>query len=223
MQIDFSNKKVLVVGSSKGIGKEAFLTFKSLGADVFGISRSEGIDISKKADIDKFFKKMSSIDFLINVAGINFCKKIEDISFEEWNNVLNTNLRSFFYIIKKSIPLMKSGGRIVNVSSIAGRNKSIVSGVHYTSSKAGIIGLTRQLAHELGPKGINVNCTCPSQTLTPMLSESMTEKQLSKLSESIPLSRVANVNEQVGPIIFLCSSLSSYLNGCIIDVNGGQI
>ena len=95
----FSNKKVLVVGSSKGIGKEAFLTFKSLGADVFGISRSEGIDISKKADIDKFFKKMSSIDFLINVAGINFCKKIEDISFEEWDNVLNTNLRSFFYII----------------------------------------------------------------------------------------------------------------------------
>jgi len=223
MQIDFSNKKVLVVGSSKGIGKEVFLTFKSLGADVFGISRSEGIDISKKADIDKFFKKKSSIDFLINVAGINFCKKIEDISFEEWNNVLNTNLRSFFYIIKKSIPLMKSGGRIVNVSSIAGRNKSIVSGVHYTSSKAGIIGLTRQLAHELGPKGINVNCTCPSQTLTPMLSESMTEKQLSKLSESIPLSRVANVKEQVGPIIFLCSSLSSYLNGCIIDVNGGQI
>jgi 3-oxoacyl-[acyl-carrier protein] reductase len=161
--------------------------------------------------------------FLINVAGINFCKKIEDISFEEWNNVLNTNLRSFFYIIKKSIPLMKSGGRIVNVSSIAGRNKSIVSGVHYTSSKAGIIGLTRQLAHELGPKGINVNCTCPSQTLTPMLTESMTEKQLSKLSKSIPLSRVANVKEQVGPIVFLCSSLSSYLNGCIIDVNGGQI
>ena len=118
---------------------------------------------------------------------------------------------------------MKSGGRIVNVSSIAGRNKSIVSGVHYTSSKAGIIGLTRQLAHELGPKGINVNCTCPSQTLTPMLSESMNEKQLSKLSESIPLSRVANVKEQVGPIVFLCSSLSSYLNGCIIDVNGGQI
>jgi NAD(P)-dependent dehydrogenase (short-subunit alcohol dehydrogenase family) len=75
MQIDFSNKKVLVVGSSKGIGKEAFLTFKSLGADVFGISRSEGIDISKKADIDKFFKKMSSIDFFNKCCWNQFLQK----------------------------------------------------------------------------------------------------------------------------------------------------
>lgn len=223
MKIDFSNKKVVVVGSSKGIGKGVFDSFKSLGAEVIGISRSNGVDISNKIEIDLFFENIKSIDFLINVAGINYCKKIQDIEFSEWNDVINTNLSSFFYIIKKSIPLMKSGGRIVNVSSIAGRNKSIVSGVHYTSSKAGIIGLTRQLAHELGPKGINVNCTCPSQTLTPMLAESMSDNQISKLSSTIPLKRIASVDEQVGPIIFLCSQLSNYLNGCIIDVNGGQL
>ena len=173
--------------------------------------------------IDIFFEPLSNIDFLINVAGINFCKKIEDIEFDEWDAVLNTNLRSFYYLIKKSIPLMKAGSKIVNVSSIAGRNKSIVSGVHYTSSKAGIIGLTRQLAYELGPRGINVNCTCPSQTLTPMLKQSMNEQELNDLTTTIPLGRLATVSDQVGPIVFLCSELSNYMTGSILDINGGQL
>ena len=118
---------------------------------------------------------------------------------------------------------MKNGSRIINFSSIAGRNRSLVSGVHYTSSKAGIIGLTRQLAYELGPKGINVNAVCPSQTLTPMLSESMSEEQQKKLSADIPLRRLATIEDQVGPVVFLCSELSNYINGAILDVNGGQI
>lgn len=223
MKIDFSNKVVVVVGSSKGIGKGVLETFTELGATVYGISRSNGVDITDKNSIDMFFEPLSNIDFLINVAGINFCKKIEDIEFDEWDAVLNTNLRSFYYLIKKSIPLMKAGSKIVNVSSIAGRNKSIVSGVHYTSSKAGIIGLTRQLAYELGPRGINVNCTCPSQTLTPMLKQSMNEQELNDLTTTIPLGRLATVSDQVGPIVFLCSELSNYMTGSILDINGGQL
>jgi len=223
MQINFKNKIVVVVGSSKGIGLGVVNRFEELGATVIRVSRTDGVDISDKDSIDTLFESLTNIDFLINVAGINHCKKIEDIEIDEWDSVLDTNLRSFYYIIKKSIPLMKSGSRIVNVSSIAGRNKSIVSGVHYTSSKAGIIGLTRQLAHELGPRGIHVNCTCPSQTLTPMLEESMTKEQQDKLCENIPLRRLGSVDDQVGPIVFLCSELSNYLNGCIIDVNGGQL
>lgn len=223
MQISFTDKIAVVVGSSKGIGLGVVNKFEELGAKVIRVSRTEGVDISDKNSIDSFFESITHIDFLINVAGINHCKKIEDIEIDEWDSVLDTNLRSFYYIIKKSIPLMKRGGRIVNVSSIAGRNKSIVSGVHYTSSKAGIIGLTRQLAHELGPRGIHVNCTCPSQTLTPMLEQSMTKEQQDKLCENIPLRRLGTIDDQVGPIVFLCSELSSYLNGCIIDVNGGQL
>ncbi len=118
---------------------------------------------------------------------------------------------------------MDKGAKIVNVSSIAGRNRSIVSGVHYTSSKAGIIGLTRQLAFELGPKNINVNAVCPSQTITPMLKESMSIEQLKSLAKNIPLRRVADAKEQVYPIMFLCSEESSYMTGCIVDVNGGQL
>jgi 3-oxoacyl-[acyl-carrier protein] reductase len=223
MKINFDKKTAVVVGSSQGIGLGVADKLEQLGANVIRVSRTEGVDITDKESIDAFFESITEIDFLINVAGVNFCKKIEDIDIDEWDNVIDTNLRSFYYLIKKSIRFMKSGGRIVNVSSIAGRNKSIVSGVHYTSSKAGIIGLTRQLAHELGPKGIQVNCTCPSQTLTPMLGESMTKEQQDKLCENIPLRRLASIEDQVGPIIFLCSQLSNYLNGCIIDVNGGQL
>ena len=124
-----------------------------MGAVVYSLSR-DNCDITNKKDINRIFDNLDKVDILINNAAINYCKPIEEISLNEWNDVINTNLTSYFYIIKKCLPLMKKGGKIVNVSSIAGRSKSLVSGVHYTSSKAGLIGLTRQLAQELGPKGI---------------------------------------------------------------------
>ena len=118
---------------------------------------------------------------------------------------------------------MPKNSKIVNVSSIAGRSKSLVSGVHYTSSKAGIIGMTRQLAQELGPIGININCVCPSQTLTPMLERSMSKEQLCELEKRIPLRRLAAIEDIVEPILFLCSDKSSYIHGACIDINGGQL
>ena len=114
-------------------------------------------------------------------------------------------------------------GKIVNTSSIAGRYRSLVSGVHYVSTKAGLIGLTRQLAYELGPYNVNINVVCPSQTMSDMLRESMTNKEIEDLSRNIPLRRIATIDEQVWPILFLCSDLSSYMTGSVVDVNGGQI
>jgi len=216
------NKIIVVVGGSKGIGKGIVDTFNNLGAVVHSLSR-DNCDITNKKDIDNIFNNLNKVDILINNAAINYCKPIEKISLNEWNNVIDTNLTSYFYIIKKCLPLMKKGSKIVNVSSIAGRSKSLVSGVHYTSSKAGLIGLTRQLAQELGPKGININCVCPSQTLTPMLKRSMTDKQLSDLESKIPLRRVAQVSEVVKPILFLCSEDASYIHGTCLDINGGQL
>tara|TARA_Y100000592_G_scaffold101195_1_gene186719 strand:+ start:792 stop:1448 length:657 start_codon:yes stop_codon:yes gene_type:complete len=216
------NKTVVVVGGSTGIGKGIVDSFKKLGARVESISRSN-CDITKKEDIDFYFSDIHEVDILINNAAINYCKPIEDIHLDEWKSVIDTNLTSYFYIIKKCIPLMKRGSKIVNVSSIAGRNKSLVSGVHYTSSKAGIIGLTRQLSQELGPRGININCVCPSQTLTPMLERSMSLEELANLESKIPLRRVAEVDEVVKPILFLCSEDASYIHGACIDINGGQL
>ena len=223
MKIDFSNKTTIVVGGSRGIGLKVKEKFSSLGSEVHSISRTEGVDISIPEQVDKYLMQLKKIDFLINVVGINYTKKIQEIELSEWEEVIKTNLTSIFYVTKQCISKMDQGSRIVNVSSIAGRNRSLVSGVHYTSSKSGLIGFTRQLAFELGPKDINVNCVCPSQTLTQMLEESMTKEEQKKLSDDIPLKRLATVDDQVGPIIFLCSELSNYLTGAVIDVNGGQI
>ena len=219
---DFNNKDVIIVGGSKGIGAGIANEFKKLDANVKIISKNN-CDITSKKEIDAFFSEINKVDILINNAGINFCKKIEEIDIDEWNKVINTNLSSFFYIIKKSLPLMSRGSKIVNVSSIAGRSKSLVSGCHYTASKAGIIGLTRQLAQEIGSMGININCICPSQTLTPMLKESMNNMEIAELESKIPLGRVATIDEIVQPVIYLCSSGASYIHGACIDVNGGQL
>ena len=114
-------------------------------------------------------------------------------------------------------------GKIVNVSSIAGKHRSVISGCHYVATKAGILGLTRQLAYETAKHNINVNAVCPSQTKTEMLTGTMDAEQILALEKNIPLGRIAEVEEQVGPILFLCSELSNYITGTCLDVNGGQI
>ncbi len=224
---------MVVVGGSRGIGKEICKQFVLAGATVYCLSRTplntKGVthivcDISIEKDIDKAIAQLESIDFLINVAGTNLCEPIENITTTEWDRLMNTNLKSFFLISKKVIPLMKekNSGRIVNVSSIAGRHKSVVSGVHYTSSKYGIVGLTKQLAHEVSRYNILVNCVCPSQTRTEMLEASMTEEQLHNLEKQIPVRRIATTVEQSLPVLFLCSDGASYISGATIDINGGQ-
>tara|TARA_Y100000004_G_scaffold121007_1_gene136027 strand:- start:62 stop:748 length:687 start_codon:yes stop_codon:yes gene_type:complete len=222
---NFSNKKVLIVGDSRGIGGCLHANFVKAGAEVYGIN-SSNCDISSIDSIDSFFIhkfQPDVVDILVNVAGINYTHKIEEVSHSEWDKVLDTNLRSFFYITQQVLYKMDRGGKIVNVSSIAGRNKSVVSGVHYTASKAGIIGLTKQIAHEVGERNITVNAVCPSQTKTEMLEKSMTEDELQKLGTSIPLGRIATPQEVVNGILFLCSDESSYITGTTLDINGGQL
>jgi 3-oxoacyl-[acyl-carrier protein] reductase len=233
VEFDFADKVVLVVGGSRGIGKEVCRQFVFTGAEVLCASRTDprmyGVshikcDIGSESDIDKLFSDIYNVDFVINMAGTNLCEPIENIDSEEWDRVMAINLKSFFLICQHAVSVMRlrKQGRIVNVSSIAGRHKSIVSGVHYTASKYGIIGLTKQLAQEVSKDNILVNCVCPSQTMTDMLAESMTAAQLKALEDKIPVRRIATVTEQAMPILFLCSSAASYISGATIDVNGGQ-
>jgi NAD(P)-dependent dehydrogenase (short-subunit alcohol dehydrogenase family) len=230
----YLGRTVLVFGGSKGIGKEVCRQFASAGAVVYNASRTAAnlhlvrdlkCDLSNIKDIKFIFSKFEDIDFVINVAGTNLCEPIENIEVTEWDRVMDINLKSFFVICKEAVNLMKKQnyGRIVNVSSIAGRNKSIVSGVHYTSSKYGIIGLTKQLANEVSKHNILVNCVCPSQTMTEMLKESMSEEAIVELEAKIPVRRIATTTEQALPILFLCSSAASYISGATIDINGGQL
>lgn len=230
---DFREKTVIVFGGSRGIGKEVCTQFRDAGATVYCASRSdpglEGIkyidcDMAIESEIKNLFDQFEKIDFVINVAGTNLCAPIEKVTLWEWDRLMDVNLRSFFVICKWAVEIMKKtgGGRIINVSSIAGRSKSIVSGVHYTSSKYGIIGLTKQLAHEVSRHNILVNCVCPSQTMTEMLAKAMTDEQLEELSAKIPIRRIASTREQALPILFLCSDAATYITGTALDVNGGQ-
>jgi NAD(P)-dependent dehydrogenase (short-subunit alcohol dehydrogenase family) len=216
---DFRDKNVLIVGASRGIGVGLVVGFTKSGANIIEAS-SSNCDLKSKDEIDTFVNSLSSVDILINNAAINYAKKI---NWDEWNEVLNTNLRGYFYMTKKVLNIMPNGGKIVNVSSIAGRHRSYVSGVHYTSSKAGIIGLTKQIAYEVSGRNINVNAVCPSQTLTDMCKQTLTKKNKQEQEALIPLGRFANVNEVVNPIMFLCSSEANYITGTTLDINGGQL
>tara|TARA_B100000282_G_scaffold296459_1_gene278458 strand:- start:377 stop:1096 length:720 start_codon:yes stop_codon:yes gene_type:complete len=236
ISFDFSSRVALVVGGSKGIGQRVCIDLLNSGAKVFYVSRNRSQDLDSlgakhlKCDlrnelaIKSCFDKLPSLDFLINCAAINHCKKIEKISSQEWDDVLAVNLRAYFITCKEAVEKMKKAnfGRIVNVSSIAGRHRSLVSGTHYVASKSAIIGLTRQLAYECAGDNITVNVVCPSQTMTPMLKESMTSEQIEQLCTAIPLKRIAETQDQSLPILFLCSDGANYITGAAIDINGGQ-
>ena len=166
------------------------------------------LDNRKEQDIIHAFKDIESrgkVDFLINMAAINYFRKYNEIAMSEWDDVFKVNLRAMFIICREISRSMKkmNYGRIINVSSIAGRHRSISSGIHYVSSKAGVIGLTRQLSFELGPYGINVNAVCPgwidtervdhfSSTFIEGNYSNLEKRQIhiSNVQNSVPLGRI---------------------------------
>ena len=135
------------------------------------------------------------------------------------NNGLNTFLCCKYF--SKSMKKSKKG-KIVNVSSIAGRFRGRTSGLHYAYAKSGLIGFTRQLGAELAKWNINVNCFCPSQTMTDMLKSLITPAIKKELEKTIPIRRIATPQEQADVILFLVSEMSNYVAGAAIDSNGGQ-
>ena len=233
---DFYKKKILIVGGSGGFGSSLIKNLIKFNAEIYYISKKKlnekkanhiYADLSNISSLKPVLKKIKNlkIDILINCAAINFAKKHYDISIKEWDKVLNVNLTSAFLLCNSVLHNMKKNkyGKIVNVSSIAGRHRSIVSGIHYVTSKAALIGFTKQLSYEVGKYGINVNAVCPSQTKTKMYLNTITKKKEREIIKGIPLNRIANVEDQIYPILFLCSDEASYMTGAIIDVNGGQI
>ena len=233
---EFKNKTYVLTGYSQGIGYEIYKNLNSLGSNLILIGRKKfndkkffacdlGDSIKLNQLCNSISKKFSRIDGIIHCAGINNCVKISRISLDEWNKVFSINLTSA-YILSKNFKknLLKSKNpSIVFVSSIAGHRKSVVSGAHYVSSKAGLIGLSKQLSQEFGKFNIRVNCISPSQTATKMLKKSMTKKQIQNLIRSIPLGRLALPQDQSNGVLFLLSSLSSYISGASINIDGGQL
>ncbi len=172
------------------------------------------------------------IDILVNnVGGATVIEKpastIDELSHADWQKLISFNLDATFHFCHAVIPVMKRRrfGKIVNVSSVAGRGLGVVSGCAYVAAKAGIIGLTKKLATEVGPWNINVNATAPSLTVTDRLQaywQGMDEAAQQAYLEKIPLRRVGTAQDQANVICFLSSAQSSFLTGLTIDVTGGQ-
>ncbi len=168
------------------------------------------------------------LEILVNNAGWGIPRNIpmENISTEDYDSSMASNLKSAFFCIRAAIPVMKKQhyGRIVNVSSVGGRSYAYTLGAPYSAAKAGMIGLTRQLAVELGPFGICVNAVAPGLMLTKrakQIWEALSEEKREAMLSRIPLRRIAEVKEIATAIVFLASDDASYVNGVCLDVNGG--
>ena len=184
-------------------------------------------DVAREEDVARLVQEtlgaFGSVDFLVNCAGILRPTPALQLEPAEWDRVLSVNLRGPYLCCRAVLSHMiaRKRGVIVNVSSQAGRSTSRLGGIHYTASKAGLIGLTRQLALEVGPHGIRVNALCPGGTLTPMVTSLLTPEIMAERSARIPLRRYSTPEEQAMVIAFLLSDESSFITGASIDANGG--
>lgn len=166
------------------------------------------------------------IDILINNAGITQPVKTLEIDPQSWDRILDVNLRGVLYLSQAVIPQMKQqqAGSIACMSSVsAQRGGGILGGPHYSAAKAGVLGLAKAMARELGPDNIRVNCVTPGLIQTDISSGKLTDTQKADIAASIPLNRLGNAEEVAGAYLFLASGLSSYITGAVIDVNGGML
>jgi NAD(P)-dependent dehydrogenase (short-subunit alcohol dehydrogenase family) len=184
-------------------------------------------DICSSSDcdlaIEKAVAKFGTIDCLVNCAGIVKSEGMLSITDEDYNEILDVNLKGTFNICKSVLKIFseKQSGVIVNLASLAAqRGGGLVGGAHYAASKGGVISLTRSIAREFAPLGIRANVICPAMIGTNML-DVLTEEQLNEVISSIPLKRVGKTLELAGTCLYLASDLSGFTTGATIDVNGG--
>lgn len=260
----FRGRVALVTGAASGIGRATALRLAREGAAVACIDLNragvEGTakeirqgrgragawpcDISNGADVTSVCRAIESeighVDLLANVAGTGDTATgagIETLDDATWRRVLAVNVDGAFFFCRALLPDMAAKGRgaIVNVSSLAGRSKSANGGLAYTTSKAGLLGLTRHLAFDYGPRGVRVNAICPGGVDTPMIraggpsraatpeeAEART-RRVAAYSWFMPIKRLSAPEEQAAAILWLLSDDASYVNGVSLDVNGGLL
>ncbi len=249
LSIGLEGQVAIVTGAGRGIGRAIAQKLVEAGArtvvgDIdskhaqktaealdkkFGTSIACRVDVSDERSveflIEKTLKTFGRVDYLVNNAGIMYRTRALDISAEEWTEVIKVNLTGPFLCIKAALPEMikRRFGRIVNISSSAGRSVSTLGGVHYTASKAGLLGLTRAVAKEVASFGITVNAVCPGLIDTEMVRKTTSQKELEAFLDSFPIKRIGTPEEVGDLVVFLCSDRASYINGASLDINGGDL
>ncbi|AMS45416.1 SDR family NAD(P)-dependent oxidoreductase [Aminobacter aminovorans] len=179
-----------------------------------------------KAAADEVIAAFGKVDVLCNNAGITQPVKTLEISAEDWNRILDVNLRGVLYLSQAFIPHMRQngGGSIVCMSSVsAQRGGGIFGGPHYSAAKAGVLGLAKAMAREFGPDGIRVNCVTPGLIQTDITAGKLSDTARADIIRGIPLSRLGEAKDVAGAYLFLASDLSAYVTGAVIDVNGGML
>ena len=244
---DLSGKVALVTGASRGIGCSIAKILAQNGAHVVCVSRNVSdvqsvadeitaaggaatavaCDISDSDNVTKLVKETvvahNHLDILVNNAGVTRDNLLMRMSEDDWNTVLNINLKAAFIAIKAAARTMikQRKGRIINISSVVGMMGN-AGQVNYAASKAGLIGLTKSTARELAPRGITANCIAPGYVATDMTNELGDEVQQS-LNEKIPLGRIGQVEDIAYAVAFLASDEAEYITGQTLAVDGGMV
>ena len=184
------------------------------------VAREEEVEALVATTLERFGK----VDILVNNAGVLRSTRVEEISAAEWDLVLDANLKGTFLCSRAVLANMKANkyGRIVNMSSSAGRSVSTLGGAHYTTAKAGVLGFTRALAKEMAPFGITANSICPGLIDTEMVRENCSPERLQAYEESFPISRLGSRDEVARLVLFLVAD-ASYITGAAFDINGGDL
>ncbi len=241
------NKNAIVTGGSRGIGKAIVEAYLKQGANVWVLSRSEGpaadelkalaqelgrtltfksVDMGQKEQIravaDTILEEAKTIDILVNNAGITEDGLLFSMKDEQWENVINVNLNSLFYLCQHLIKAMmrNRSGSIINMSSVVGLHGN-VGQANYAASKGGVISFTKSLAQEVAKRGIRVNAIAPGFIASDM-TNSIPEKVKNEYLEKIPMSSFGKPEEIADVALFLASNMSSYVTGEIITVSGGM-
>jgi 3-oxoacyl-[acyl-carrier protein] reductase len=252
MNIDFNGKTVIVTGAAHGFGRAIAQAFAARGATVHvcdvnqtgltetvalcgGKTRAHILDVGKRSAVQEVVAAIAassgSIDVLVNNAGGvrgQIGRPIEEISEEDWQTIFDVNLSGAFFMSQAVAPTMKKqkSGRIINISSGAGLGISLTGIQAYASAKAGQIGLTRQLAHELGAWNITVNNVAPgfvrSNPTTERQWDAMGEEGQAKLLQNIALKRLGMPDDIAAMVMFFASDFASWISGQVISVDGGK-
>lgn len=242
----FENKVAIITGAGRGIGREAALLFAQEGAKVAvcdiiaeGQKVAEEIkergreaifvktDVTDRAQVQRMVETVKSkfgrIDVLINNAGVLRDAQLLKLSEEDWDLVLNVNLKGVFNVTQAVAPIMIAQGRgkIVNVASVVALHGNFGQ-TNYVASKAGVIGLTKVWARELGRKGINVNAVAPGFIKTEMTA-AVPEKILNMMAEKTPLGRLGTPRDIANAYLFLASEEADFINGAVLCVDGGLV
>jgi NAD(P)-dependent dehydrogenase (short-subunit alcohol dehydrogenase family) len=198
----------------------------SLGPDHLGI-RCNVADLDEcKRAAEAAIAALGQVDILLNNAGITQPVKTMEIDEASWRRIVDVNLTGVLYLSQAFIPHMRSRrqGSIACMSSVsAQRGGGIFGGPHYSAAKAGVLGLAKAMARELGPDNIRVNCVTPGLIQTDITGGKLTDQMRQDILKGIPLNRLGNAEDVAGAYLFLASDLSAYITGAVIDVNGGML